>query len=419
MRFLLVSFLLIHFLLIAVAAQEALYKKGIDQYSVGEFSEAVSTFSSYIENGTRDKKLDDEMFFARGMAHYKSGAFPKAISDFKKTLTLDKKNAGKLYWLIAKCQAMLGENYHAIEFYTEALPFILDPKKQAQLLFERANAYKQIQQKDLAESDLTKALLLNPDHFLVKETLAEITSTSEALTKKIPDASGLKRIALIIGNSKYHASIGTLKAPVNDAIAMYNELKKLKFETVVRLNPTAAEITKAVRAFHVSLRKSNPSNTIALFYYAGHGVQVGGENYILPVDVIIEDPADVERLCIPLDAVRDAMQYSNVTKNVIILDACHQNTFTGTYQSIQKGLAPPNPAVGLFIGYPAAPGSVIEEGAATHGLYTQELIKVLRIPGLNIDQFFKKLRENVLSQSRGKQHTWNTPGLIADFYLNK
>lgn len=418
MRFLLVSFLLIHFLL-AASAQEAIYKEGIDQYSAGKFSEAVATFSSYIENGTRDKKLDDEMFFARGMAHYKSGSFPKAISDFKKTLTLDKKNAGRLYWLIAKCQAMLGENYHAIEFYTEALPFILDPKKQAQLLFERANAYKQIQQKDLSESDLKKALMLNPDHFLAQESMAEIASTNNASTKKIPDASGVKRIALIIGNSKYDASIGPLKAPVNDAIAMYNELKKLKFETVVRLNLTAAEITKAIRAFHVSLKKSSPSNTIGFFYYAGHGIQVGGENYILPVDVIIEDPADVERLCIPLDAVRDAMQYSNVTKNVIILDACHHNTFTGTYQSIQKGLAPPNPAVGLLTGYAAAPGSLTEDGAATHGLYTQELIKVLRIPGLNIDQFFKKLRENVLSQSRGRQHAWNTPGLIADFYLNK
>ncbi|MBA4055774.1 MAG: hypothetical protein C0490_13745 [Marivirga sp.] len=401
-------------------AQYNLYKSGVDQYNTGKFTEAVTSLSSYLEKNTRDKKLDVEAFYARGMAQYKNGAYAKAIADFNQTLSLGKKNSGHIYWLIGKCQAFLNEHYHAIEFYTEALPFITDPKKQAQLLFDRAIAYKRIQQKDLAEADLKKALLLDPEHFLAQETLAEIvSSTNEALAKKSPDASAAKRIALIIGNSKYPASVGQLKNPVNDAMAMNSELKKLKFETVVKVNLTAPEIKKTIRAFHALLKQGNPSNTVALFYYAGHGLQVGGNNYIIPIDVVIQDPADIERLCIPIDAAQDAMQYADVKMSIMVLDACRSNPFPHTHQSIQKGLAPPNPAVGAFIGYATAPGSVAADGVAANGLYTQELIKVLRVPGLNIEQVFKKVRENVLTQSRGKQHTWDTSNLIADFYFNK
>jgi tetratricopeptide (TPR) repeat protein len=419
MRTAIITFTLM-FCFTAAFAQYNLYKGGVVEYNTGKFTEAITSLSAYLEKNTRDKKLDVEAYYARGMAHYKNSAYLKAIDDFNKTLTLSKTNAGNLYWLIGKCQSALNEHYHAIEFYTEALPFINQPKKQAQLLFDRAIAYKRIQQKDLAEADLKKALLLHPEHFLAQETLAEIVSTTnEALSKKSPDASGSKRIALIVGNSNYPASIGHLKNPVNDAMAMAAELKKLKFETVVKVNLTAAETKKTIRAFHALLKQTNPANTIGLFYYAGHGLQVEGTNYIIPVDVNIHEAKDIERLCIPMDAAFDAMQYADVKMSILILDACRNNPFPKTHQSVPKGLAPPNPVVGSFIGYATAPGSVASDGVAANGLYTQELIKVLRVPGLNIEQVFKKVRENVLTQSHGKQHTWDASNLVADFYFNK
>jgi uncharacterized caspase-like protein len=239
------------------------------------------------------------------------------------------------------------------------------------------------------------------------------------LAKKPADASAARRIALVIGNSNYHEPVGHLKNPANDAFAIAEELKKLHFTTIVKVNLTSADVKKEIRAFHAQLKETNPSNTVALFYYAGHGLQVDGTNYIIPVDAAIKQPKDVERTCIPVDAALDAMQYANVKMSVMILDACRSNPFHGTEQTIAKGLAPPNPAVGAFIAYATAPGSVASDGAASHGLYTQEIIKVLRVPGLSIEQVFKKVRENVLELSNGHQHTWDTSNLVSEFYFNK
>ena len=416
----LVVTLAFNFYFTALLGQYNLYKGGVDQYNAGKFTEAVSSLSTYLEKNTRDKKLDVEAYYVRGMAFYKNSAYSKAVDDFNQALTLGRKNTGNLHWLIGKCQSAVGENDMATESYAEALPFLTDPKKQAQLLFDRAIAYRRIQQKDLAEADLKRALLLNPEHYLAQEALAEIvSSTNQALSKKSPDASASKRVALIIGNGKYAEPAGQLKNPVNDAVAVAAELKKLKFETVVKVNLSADEIKKAIRAFHALLKETNPANTIALFYYAGHGLQVDGTNYMIPVDVVIHDEKEIEKLCVTMDAALDAMQYADVKMSIMILDACRNNPFPSTAEKIMRGLAPPNPAVGAFIGYATAPGSVASDGAGANGLYTQELVKVLRIPGLSIEQVFKKVRENVLTLSRGKQHTWDTSNLIADFYFNK
>ena len=401
-------------------SQENLYKTGVDAYNQGNYHEAIANLSEYLTKNSRDRKLDVEAYYARGMAHYKNNGYTHAINDFNQALTLGRKNKGNLHWLIGKCQNFKGEYYHATESYTEALPYISDNIKQAQLMFDRAIAYKKIQQNNLAEADLKRCLIRDPDHYLAQEALAELASSNnQAVAKKNPDASSAKRIALVIGNSNYNDPVGHLKSPVNDAFAIAEELKKLNFSTVVKMNLTSAEIKKTIREFHSQLKQSNPSNTIGLFYYAGHGLQVDGTNYIIPIDAVIKLPKDVERTCVPVDAALDAMQYANVTMSIMILDACRNNPFHGTEQSIAKGLAPPNPAVGAFIAYATAPGSVVSDPDATHGLYTQEIIKVLRVPGLSVERVFKKVRENVLGLSNGEQHTWDKSNLVSEFYFNK
>ena len=401
-------------------SQYNLYKTGVDAYNQGRYEEAVTNLSEYLTKNSRDKKLDVEAYYARGMAHYKNNRYTSAVDDFKTAIALGRKNKGNLHWLIGKSLVFKGDHYQAIESFTEALPYISDSQKQSQLLFDRGITYKKIQQKDLAEKDLKRSLMLNPDHYLAQDALAEIvTSSNVALAKKSPDASSAKRIALIIGNANYSDPVGHLQNPVNDAFAIAEELKKLDFTTTVKVNLTSADVKKAIRAFHAQLKESNPSNTIGLFYYAGHGLQVDGTNYIIPVDAAIKLPKDVERTCVPIDAALDAMQYADVNMSIMILDACRNNPFHATEHTIAKGLAPPNPAVGAFIAYATAPGSVASDGAASHGLYTQEIIKVLRVPGLGIEQVFKKVRENVLALSNGGQHTWDTSNLVSDFYFNK
>ena len=400
-------------------SQDNLYKTGVDAYNTGKYEEAVTSLSEYLSKNSRDKKLDAEAYYTRGMAHYKNNRYTSAIDDFRTSIALGKKNKGNVHWLIGKCQAIKGDNYHAIESYTEALPYISDSHKQAQLLFDRGIAFKRIQQKDLAEKDLKRVLILNPEHYLAKDALGEVTtSNNQSLAVKSAEAPS-KRIALIIGNASYNEPVGHLQTTANDAHAFAEELKKHNFTTVVKVNLTSADIKKTIREFYIQLKESNPANTIGLFYYAGHGLQVDGTNYIVPVDASIKQLKDVERTCIPVDAAFDAMEYANVNTSIMILDACRNNPFHSTEQAIAKGLAPPNPAVGAFVAYAAAPGSVAPDEGESHGLYTEEIIKVLRIPGLNIEQAFKKVRENVLTLSNGNQHTWNTSNLVSDFYFNK
>jgi tetratricopeptide (TPR) repeat protein len=165
-------------------SQYNLYKSGVDAYNEGKYEEAVTNLSAYLTKNSRDKKLDVEAYYARGMAHYKNNRYTSAVDDFKQTLALGRKNTGNLYWLIGKCQSFRGEYYQAIEAYTEAMHRVTENSKQAQLLFDRANAYRKIDQKDLAEADLKKCLMLNRDHYLAQDALAEIvSSTNQSLAK--------------------------------------------------------------------------------------------------------------------------------------------------------------------------------------------------------------------------------------------
>src|SRR5688572_9134452 len=205
-------------------SQDNLYKTGLDAYNTGKYEEAVTNLSEYLSKNSRDKKLDADAYYARGLAHYKNNRYTSAIDDFKTSIALGKKNKGNVHWLIGKCQAIKGDNYHAIESYTEALPYVSDSHKQAQLLFDRGIAFKKIQQKDLAEKDLKRVLILNPDHYLAKDALEEVVSSSnQALAKKSTDAPSAKRIALIIGNASYSDPVGHLQTPVSDALAFAEE----------------------------------------------------------------------------------------------------------------------------------------------------------------------------------------------------
>jgi tetratricopeptide (TPR) repeat protein len=313
---------------LAVPAQYSLYRDAVAYYNTGNFSGAVSNISEYLQKNSRDKKLDGEAYYVRGMAYYKSNEFENAAADFHMALSLGRKNTGNLFWLIGKCSSATDNPRNAIEWYSKALPEVTDDKKQAQLLVDRAVAYKRTEKSDLAEADLKKALSLDPDHFLAQEVLADIvSSTNEALSKKITDATTARRVALIIGNGKYASEAGQLKNPVNDAFSLADELKKLGFETTVKVNLTRPQTRDAIRQFHAQLRDNHPENTIALFYYAGHGLQVEGTNYMVPVDAVVREAADVARLCVSLDSPLDAMQFAEVKMSVMIL--CNGPRFGG------------------------------------------------------------------------------------------
>jgi uncharacterized caspase-like protein len=174
---------------------------------------------------------------------------------------------------------------------------------------------------------------------------------------------------------------------------------------------------RTIQAFGEKLREKRG---VGLFYYAGHGVQVNGTNYLLPIDVKIQSSADIEYEGVNAGFVVAQMESAENPMNIIILDACRNNSFgsnTRSLRSSEDGLAQMIAPVGTLIAYSTAPGSVAFDGDQKNGLYTQELLRNMRIPGLSLEQVFKRVRISVRSKSRGRQIPWESSSLVGEFYL--
>jgi len=220
-----------------------------------------------------------------------------------------------------------------------------------------------------------------------------------------------RRLALVIGNSKYKTS--PLKNPVNDARDMANALKKLGF--VVSLETDAAQKTmeRSIREFGRQLK----SGGVGLFYFSGHGLQVYGRNYLLPVDAKIESPSDVKFEGVDAGRVLGKMEDAGNNLNIIILDACRDNPFARSFRSSEQGLAKMDAPTGSILAYATAPGSVAADGLGRNGLYTSKLLKYMMTPGLAIERVFKNVRIDVINESGKRQVPWESSSLTGEFYF--
>jgi hypothetical protein len=227
-----------------------------------------------------------------------------------------------------------------------------------------------------------------------------------------------KRYALVIGNSRYK-NVPVLRNPVNDAEDLSYVLKDLNFEVASLTDATYMEIRSAFLKFHEKLVNGPKDQTVGLVYYSGHGLQHDGENYIVPVDAHIEYQDDIVRQCFPVKKIiLDNMERSNTRINILILDACRNNTFPSATRSVGEGLAEIKQAKGSFIAYSTAPGSTASDGLGRNGLYTQELLKTIQRPRLSLEQVFKEVRMNVLRLSGERQFTWDNSNITGEFYFN-
>ena len=227
-----------------------------------------------------------------------------------------------------------------------------------------------------------------------------------------------KRYALVVGNSLYPKEIGILKNPANDAQDISVELRKCGFEVDLLLNATHRQIEIAANNLFNKISEGPKDQTVGLFFYAGHGLQFEGTNYLVPVDASIATPTDVVYACYPMDKILGKMEFANSRMNIVILDACRSNPFPATTRSGSgQGLAQVRAAKGSYVAFATAPGSVASDGSGRNGLYTQELLKALRKPNTTIEQIFKEVRLNVSEQSGGRQSTWDNSNIIGDFYF--
>jgi len=218
-----------------------------------------------------------------------------------------------------------------------------------------------------------------------------------------------KRIALVIGNSKYPNA--PLKNPANDARDMAGALRRLGFQVIEKTDVTQKEMNRAITQFGEKLS----ADSITIFFYAGHGMQVRGKNYLIPIDAQIASENSVRSETVDVDSVLDQLNASPL--NVVILDACRNNPFERKFRSAGGGLAQMDAPKGTLIAYATAPGKVASDGEGRNGLYTQELLKLIQTPGLPVEGVFKKVRSSVARATGDNQIPWEASSLTGDFYF--
>lgn len=223
-----------------------------------------------------------------------------------------------------------------------------------------------------------------------------------------------KRVALVIGNANYQTS--PLVNPVNDANDIASSLRGLGFDVKTVLNGTKRDMENAI----ADLRKRSDKNTVALFYYAGHGIQKNGCNYLVPVDANMQDAADVEYACTDVNRVLANMESSGCTMNIIILDACRDNPFERSWSRGlgTRGLSTLNAPRGTFIAYATSPGDVAQDGKGRNSPYAEAFLKTLKSPGLDLFGFFQEVQTQVENNTDGTQVPWISSSFKGHFYFN-
>jgi PQQ-dependent catabolism-associated CXXCW motif protein len=230
-------------------------------------------------------------------------------------------------------------------------------------------------------------------------------------------ATAETRIALIIGNGDYASSNLKLINPANDAVAMQRSLQAAGFDVILKVNATRVDFYRLVEEFSTKIGR-NP-HSVGLFYYAGHGVQVNGENYLIPVDANIQSDADLEAMAFEAGRVLRAMKAAQNEMNIVILDACRDNPLPRATRGIERGLARMDAPSGTFIAYAAAPGQAAHDGAkGTNGVFTGELIKAIAEPGVPLEQMFKKVIAGVAAETHGQQQPWSEASIQGEFFFH-
>jgi uncharacterized caspase-like protein len=224
------------------------------------------------------------------------------------------------------------------------------------------------------------------------------------------------RVALVIGNSAYRA-VSPLPNAESDAKGMSALLDAAGFEVMTTPDLSQDDLRKTIGEFAGRLAEKGP-DTVALVFYAGHGIQVDGENFLVPIDVDPKREADI-----PVQAVRlnDLLNTLNSVPNkmrIVMLDACRNNPFPAISQTTGRGLAmvdTKSGAPGTFISYSTSPGAEAEDGTGSNSPYTAALLKVAREPGLPIEEAFKRVRVSVNDATQGRQVPWESSSLTSDF----
>jgi len=221
------------------------------------------------------------------------------------------------------------------------------------------------------------------------------------------------RTALVVGNARYENN--PLRNPVNDARDLAEALRAVGFEVLQKENLNQREFKQIISDF---ARRLKERGGVGLFYYSGHGVQVAGENYLIPVDAAIHSEADVKFEAVDAGQVLSNMKQAGNGLNIVVLDACRDNPYRGWYRGDgHKGLVRMDAPTGSIIAYATAPGTVAADGTGRNSPYTAQLLRAMRMPGIGIEQLLKRVRIQVAKATGNRQVPWESSSLMGDFFF--
>jgi tetratricopeptide (TPR) repeat protein len=394
-----------------------LTERGVVYRMKGDVDRAIADHSAAIRI---DPKFANA-FNARGFAYRQKADHDRAMADYDRAIKLVPNHLLALGNRASLWRAK-GEFDRAIVDLDTAIR--AHPRAPAPLVL-RGQIYEAKDDRVRAEADFKAALALPASEERAqkaKETartrLALLTSGEPAPAKPatVPSAADGARVALVIGNSAY-AHTGALPNPANDARAIAKALREIGFDVSegIDLGHTAQE--QLVRSF---LRKASGAR-IALMFYAGHGVQVDGKNYLVPVDAKLAARTDLQFETLDLDRVMSGLDDEGRT-NLIILDACRDNplgkNLATRARSTGGGLAAiSSVGTGTLIAFATAPNEMALDGAGTHSPFTTALLKHIRTPGLEVRQMLSRVRAEVVAATQKKQIPWDNSSLLGDVYL--
>jgi uncharacterized caspase-like protein len=228
-------------------------------------------------------------------------------------------------------------------------------------------------------------------------------------------ANSANRLALVIGNSNYqHTS--PLRNPANDADLIGGKLSDIGFDVLTSKDTSLSATRQVISEFAGKIRDIG-DDAIVLFYYAGHGIQYNGKNFIVPVDANLQSDTDIILQGVDTSFILKIIELSGAKTNIVVLDACRNNPFPAVSRSVAKGLARMDSPSGSFIAYSTAPGAVALDGNGKNSPYTMALAEYITDPDLTLEAVFKKVRRKVYYDTDKAQTTWESTSLIDEIYL--
>ncbi len=261
---------------------------------------------------------------------------------------------------------------------------------------------------------------------LARETGLSAVALIDVLATPLPQASGAEtaqviaptrpRLALVIGNNEY--KVGPLLNPVNDARLIAKSLKAVGFKVQTHEDLDFFEFGRVVADFGRELKKAG-EDAVGLFFYAGHAVQSQGENYLIPVDVELNDELDLPIKTVSTTFLMRSLEAAGNKLNMVFLDACRNNPFRSLSRSVNRGLARIDAPFGTLISYSTAPGAVATDGTGRNSPYSAALSRAMRKPNQPIEQALKQVRLEVLERTAERQIPWESSSLTGNFFFKQ